>query len=77
MTSNKKGIDFVYVNIDGTVRELTNDEIEYLSEDFHPNDGGRPYIKSTYEQLTPDNKIWGFLSRKNIPKNINIETAEK
>jgi hypothetical protein len=77
MTTKKKGSDFVYVNIDGTIRELTNDEIAYLSEDFHPNDGGRPYIKLSYEQLTPDNKIWGFLLRKNIPINMKIKADEK
>lgn len=77
MTSNKKRNDFVYVSIDGTIRELTNDEIEYLSEDFHPNDGARPYIKSSYEQLTPDNRISGFLLRKNIPNNMKAENDEK
>jgi len=77
MTSNEKRNDFVYVNIDGTIRELTNDEIEYLSKDFHPNDGARPYIKSSYEQLTPDNKICGFLLRKNIPNNMEVENDEK
>lgn len=74
---NRRGSQFVYVKIDGTIRELTNDEIEYLSEEFHPNDGGRPYIKSYYEELTPDNKIWGFLLREKIPENMKVKKNEK
>ena len=77
MKPNKKESDYVYVNKNGTSRELTNDEIDYLSENFHPNDGGRPYIKSSYEQLTPDNKIWGFILRSKIPKNIKVNNVEK
>ena len=65
--------EFVYVEENGEVRELDKDEIEYLSETFHPNDGGRPYIKKKYNDLTPDGKIWGFISRNRIPKNIIIE----
>lgn len=74
---NRRGSQFVYVKIDATIRELTNDEIEYLSEEFHPNDGGRPYIKSYYEELTPDNKILGFLLREKIPENMKVKKNEK
>ncbi|MCB0495106.1 MAG: hypothetical protein KDC79_03140 [Cyclobacteriaceae bacterium] len=51
---------FVYMEEDGSVRELTKDEKEYLNEDFEYNDGNRPYIKSNYWQKTPDNKKDGF-----------------
>jgi hypothetical protein len=61
---------YIYVELDGNVRELNSDEKEYLSEDFHPNDGARPYIKNSYYQLTPDNKINGFLERNKLPKDI-------
>lgn len=63
---------YVYVKADGTVRELTPDEDAYLREVFHRNDGARPYIKHTYDQLTPDGKIWGFLAKKNVPQGIEI-----
>ncbi len=59
---------YIYVEIDGSIRELDNEEKDYLTQEFHPNDGGRPYIKSNYYQLTPDNKINGFLRRSKIPK---------
>ena len=77
MIDNKKQneFEFVYVDENGEVRELDKEEIEYLSDTFHPNDGGRPYIKTSYEDLTPDKKIWGFIKRKKVPKNILIKKA--
>ncbi len=72
MKDQEEKYEYVYVEIDGTVRELDNDEIEYLGTDFDPSDGARPYIKSSYEQLTPDKKILGFLHRSEVPKEIEI-----
>lgn len=65
--------EFVYVEENGAVRELDKEEIEYLSESFHPNDGGRPYIKKNYNDLTPDGKIWGFIKKSRVPQNIIIK----
>lgn len=67
---------YVYVELDGSVRELYQDEKDYLLEDFHPNDGGRPYIKNNYNQLTPDNKIDGFLERRKVPKEISVKLVD-
>jgi len=64
--------EFVYVENDGTVRELDKEEIDYLQTKFEPSDGARPYIKSSYDQLTPDKKILGFLRRSEVPKEIEI-----
>ena len=72
MEKEKKKFEFVYVENDGTVRELDNEEIEYLQTEFEPTDGARPYIKSTYDQLTPDGKFSGFLERNKVPKGIEI-----
>ena len=72
MATNNEKFEYVYVEIDGTVRELDNWEVEYLETDFEPTDGARPYIKSSYEQLTPDNKILGFILRDDVPENIKI-----
>jgi hypothetical protein len=69
----EKGFEFVYIENDARIRELDNEEKEYLTKKFHPNDGGRPHIKSKYSQLTPDGKILGFIKRNRIPKNLNIE----
>lgn len=69
------GFEYVHVELDGTVRELHSDEQEYLKEEFHPNDGARPYIKSNYWQKTPDGKIHGFLKRVRVPWWITIQST--
>ena len=66
------GFEYVYVELDGSVRELYNDEIEYLKEEFHPNDGNRPYIKYSYKELTPSGKISGFIRRRRAPRHLAI-----
>ena len=40
----------LYVEVDGTARELHADERAYLETDFEGGDGARPYVKSKYEQ---------------------------
>jgi len=52
----ENGFEFVYVENNGNFRELKNEEIEYLKEEFYSNDGGRPYIKTSYKDLTPEGK---------------------
>lgn len=76
MNKKKEQFEFVYVENDGTVRELDNEEIEYLQTEFESTDGARPYIKSSYEQLTPDKKILGFLNRNKVPENIEITETD-
>lgn len=71
------GYKYVYVEDNGTVRELYPDEIEYLNTDFLPNDSNRPYIKAKYSALTPDNKLSGFINRRRVPKRIQIITLDK
>jgi hypothetical protein len=70
------GFEYGYVNEDGTVRELDEDEVAYLNEEFEPADGARPYIKSRYSELTPDKKIWGFIERRRVPRKIKIQSLE-
>lgn len=72
MGTKKEEFKFVYVENNGTVRELDNEEIEYLQTEFQPGDSARPYIKSTYKQRTPDNKMFGFILRNSVPENIKI-----
>ena len=67
------GFRYVYVNRDGSARELTASEQEYLSETFSGGDGARPYIKFRYESLTPDGRISGFLERRQLPARIKIQ----
>jgi hypothetical protein len=67
------GFRYIYVNADGSARELTTDEQEYLNTPFDGGDGARPYIKFRYESLTPDGRIVGYLERRQLPARIKIQ----
>ena len=66
---------FVFVADDGSVRELTKGEAEYLATGFDPGDGGRPYIKKHYDSRTPDGRLFGFLSRSEVPIGVRVREA--
>ena len=62
--------EFVHVNQDGSVQELSLDERAYLSSEFSPGDGARPYIKSSYKSKDGWGSISGFLRRTRVPRHI-------
>jgi hypothetical protein len=64
----------VYVNEDGSVRELTAAERSYVETEFSPLDGARPYIKSRYRDRTAWG-IQGYLPRVEVPENVFIHPA--
>ncbi|WP_459211402.1 hypothetical protein [Aquimarina rhabdastrellae] len=72
LRKDEEGFEYVYVENDGSVRELLREEREYLEEEFEPADGARPYVKSRYKSKTPDGKIGGFIARNRVPKKIDI-----
>jgi hypothetical protein len=61
---------YVYVNKDGTVRELRPKERDYLETPFHPCDGGRPYTKDRYDDKDGWGEIKGFCRRSATPQYI-------
>ena len=66
----RRAPDYVYVEDDGSVRDLTADDQAYLDQEFLPNDGGRPYIKASYRSRTPSGSLGGFLERQKVPKDL-------
>ncbi len=64
---------FVYVNQDGSARELSANERAYLSTDFAGADGGRPYIKSNYDERDGWGSLSGFLERRSLPDHFKVE----
>lgn len=68
----EKLYEYVYVENNGIVRELDSEEIKYLKTEFSPFDSARPYIKTNYEQIAPDNSISGFLLRSKVPNHLKI-----
>jgi predicted metal-dependent hydrolase len=63
---------FVWVKDDGSVRELTTDELAYLNTEFHPADGARPYIRARYSARSPDDRLSGFLPRSKLPRKVIV-----
>ena len=68
--------DYVYVQNDGSYRELTLDEREYVRTEFLPGDGARPYIKGRYRSRTPTGSLAGFLLRRKLPKEVRREPRQ-
>jgi hypothetical protein len=72
------GVDpypYVYVNADGSARELHPDERDYLETRFRPGDGNRPYVKRDYSQKNGWGEVTGFIERAHLPKDTVIHVA--
>jgi hypothetical protein len=65
----------VYINEDGSVRELTEADKKYVDTEFSPFDGARPYIKLHYSQRTALGEIRGYLPRTEVPEGMPINPA--
>ncbi len=74
-SSDDNNFEYVYVNQDGSVRELSPNEQEYLKEEFSPGDGARPYIKSSYKSQDGWGSMSGFIPRKKVPSNVTIDAV--
>jgi hypothetical protein len=66
----------VYVNDEGSARELSETEKKYVDTEFSPLDGARPHIKTRYEQRNGWGNLSGFLQRKDVPVGLPINPAE-
>ena len=74
-SSGATGFPFVYVNQDGSVRELSSNEQKYLSAEYNGADGGRPYVKATFESKDGWGSLSGYLPRKLAPGQLTIESV--
>jgi len=72
LRGKEPGFKYVYVEDDGSVREVSKDDEAYLTTQFHPTDGARPYIKFSYNERTPDGRLSGFIDRRRVPRKIII-----
>jgi hypothetical protein len=62
----------VKVEFDGTVRELSEEEKKVVDTPFHPADGNRPYVKSSYDEKNGWGRLNGYLLRKDVPEGVTI-----
>jgi len=65
----------VYINEDGSIRELTEADKKYVDTEFSPFDGARPYIKLNYSQRTALGEIKGYLPRTEVPEGMAVNPA--
>ena len=65
----------VYIDHEGSARELTEAEKTYVDTEFSPFDGARPYVKSNYEQRNGWGELSGYLPREKVPEALPIGAA--
>ena len=63
---------YVYVKDDGTVRELHQNERDYLEKPFRPADSARPHVKGSYGERDGWGSRNGFCLRSKIPPNVPV-----
>lgn len=66
---------FVFVNEDGSVRELHAAERRYLETPFEGSDGARPYIKTSFDERNGWGNLRGFCYRSLVPADRPIAAA--
>jgi hypothetical protein len=65
----------VWINVDGSARELTDTEKKYVDTEFSPFDGARFYIKADYWKRNGWGDLSGYLERKKVPNGILVNPA--
>ena len=66
---------YIYVNADGTARELHAAERAYLEKEFKGGDGAMPYIKDSYDERNGWGELSGYLKRKALPTGTAVADA--
>jgi hypothetical protein len=66
---------YAFVNDDGSARELHTAERQYLEQPFLPFDGGRPYVKGTFDARDGWGSSKGFLHRSKLPDGLFVAPA--
>lgn len=73
--SGERLYPYVYVEVDGTARELHAGERTYLETEFEGADGARPYAKSSYKQRDGWGELSGYLKRSKLPAGTSVKPA--
>jgi hypothetical protein len=66
---------YVYINADGTARELHAAERAYLETEFKGGDGAMPYIKDSYDERNGWGDLNGYLARAALPAEAPVADA--
>ena len=71
----ESAFDYVYIEDNGSVRELKPEEEEKLSSLFFVGDEVEFYIKPQYESLNPSGRSSGYLKRHQLPGKAAVGKA--
>ena len=66
---------YIYVDADGTARELHASEWAYLETEFMGGDGAMPYVKDSYDERNGWGEISGYLKRAALPAGTPVGDA--
>jgi hypothetical protein len=66
---------YVYVNADGSARELQAGEHAWLETEFKGGDGAMPYIKDSYDKRNGWGELNGYLARTALPAGTPVADA--
>lgn len=66
------GFEWVYIEDDGSAREVTEAEGKRLTTDYPAGDSRRPYVKLRYESRDDQGRRRGFLRRRQLPPDVPV-----
>ena len=66
---------YIYVEADGTARELHAGERAYLEMEFEGADGARPYFKGRYQQRDGWGALSGYMKRAKLRAGMTVRPA--
>jgi hypothetical protein len=66
---------YVYINADGTARELHATERAWLETEYALGDGAAPRVKDSYDDLNGWGEIKGYLDRADLPAGMAVGDA--
>ncbi|MFZ3226567.1 MAG: hypothetical protein WA230_13800 [Xanthobacteraceae bacterium] len=66
---------YIYINADGTARELHAGERAWLETEYQGGDGAMPSVKDSYEERNGWGEISGYLKRAALPGGTPVGDA--
>jgi hypothetical protein len=66
---------YVYINADGTARELHADERAWLDTEYKGGDGAMPNVKDSYDERNGWGELNGYLARTALPAGMPVADA--
>lgn len=67
------GFPYVHVNLDGTARELSPQEREYVTAVYAPGDGARPAFLHCHRSKDGYGIRSGLLARRRLPRDVVVQ----